>query len=202
MQARLSAFLVWALVAAGVMFWALRLIARPAPLPSNVLAVDSRVAAGGDFVRMFGAAPVAESAAPAPIAQNSRFKLLGVLAPAGVAESGLHSQGGVALISTDDKPAKPYVVGAPLDDGLILQSVARRSASIGPVGGAASVVLELPPPAPPATGTLPMARPDGEGAAPQQHMPAPAQVIEEQAEPASPVPSAPHGDGQRNRALR
>lgn len=200
MQARLSAFLVWALVAAGVAFWGLRLIARPAALPANVQAVDSRVIAGGDFVRMLGAAPVVESAAPAPIAESSRFKLLGVLAPAGREGSSLRSQGGVALIAVDGKPAKPYAIGAPLDTGLILQSVARRSASIGSVGGAASVVLELPPPAPPATGTLPPATPDSEPAALQQHIPAPPQADDEQSEPASNMPA--RGGAQRNPATR
>ena len=201
MQARLSAFLVWALVAAGVAFWGLRLIARPAALPANVQAVDSRVIAGGDFVRMLGAAPVVESAAPAPIAESSRFKLLGVLAPAGREGSSLRSQGGVALIAVDGKPAKPYAVGAQLDADLILQNVARRSASIGPVGGAASVVLELPPPAAPTTGTLPVATPESEPSATQQRIPAPPpQAVDEQDDPTPNLPAP--GGVQRNPALR
>lgn len=203
MQARLSAFLIWALVAAGVAFWGLRMFARPSALPVHAQVVDTQVIAGGDFARMFGAAPVVESAAPAPVAESSRFKLLGVLAPVGSESGKLHSQGGVALIAVDDKPAKPYAVGAPLDADLILQSVARRSASIGPAGEAPSVVLELPPPTPPATGTLPMAAPESEPMASRPHIPPPPppQAGDESTEPAPNLPP-PRGDTPRNPALR
>lgn len=198
MQARLSAFVLWALVAAGAAFWGLRLMVRPAPLPVHVQAVDTRVIAGGDFVRMFGAAPLVEG--PAPVAESSRFKLLGVLAPVTRKDASTHSQGGVALIAVDGKAAKPYAVGAALDADLILQAVERRSASIGPVGGAASVVLELPPPTPPATGTLPVATSGFVPAAPQR-MPALPQAVQKPAGPAAPMP-AHRGDAQRNPALR
>lgn len=205
MQARLSAFLVWAIVAAGVVFWGLRLMARPAPLPAHLQAVDVRAAAGGDFARLFGAAPVAESTAPVvAVAESSRFKLFGVLAP--VARDAAHSpsDGGVALIAVDGKPARAYRIGAALDDGLVLQSVERRSASIGPPGGAPSTVLELPPPAPPATGTLPVASAEP---VPVASMPPPAapQAVVEDADsgaPAPPVPPAPRGEEHRNPVLR
>lgn len=200
MQARLSAFLVWALVAAGVAFWALRLMVRPTALPAHVQTVDTRVVAGGDFVRMFGAAPVAESAAPAPIAESSRFKLLGVLAPVAHEGSPARSRSGVALIAVDGKTAKPYAVGASLDDTLILQAVSRRSASIGPAGGAASVVLELPPPAAPATGTLPVATAEAVPAR-QPQMTAPQQAAQDPDDPAVPMPPQ-RGDAQRNPAVR
>ncbi len=200
MQARLSAFLVWALVAAGATFWGLRLTVRPAALPAHVQTVDTRVIAGGDFVRMFGATPVIESAAASPVAESSRFKLLGVLAPVTREGSHIHSQNGVALIAVDGKPAKPYAIGAPIDADLTLQAVSRRSASIGPVGGAASVVLELPPPTPPTTGTLPVATPGFVPAAPQR-MPAPPQAELEESDPAAPGP-AHRGDAQRNPVLR
>lgn len=203
MQARLSAFLVWALVAAGAAFWGLRMFARAPALPAHVQVVDTQVIAGGDFARMFGAAPVVESAAPAPVAESSRYKLLGVLAPAGSDSGNLHSQGGVALIAVDGKPAKPYAVGAQLDGDLILQSLARRSASIGPAGEAASVVLELPPPAPPATGTLPMARSESEPMATRPHTPPPPpQAGEEAVDQQAPELPVQRGDAQRSPALR
>ena len=67
----------------------------------------------------------------------SRFKLMGVVADL--------AQGGYALIAIDGKPAKPYRVGAPLDDALVLQSVSKRSAALAPSAEApASVTLELP----------------------------------------------------------
>lgn len=198
MQARLSAFVVWALVGAGVAFWGLRLIARPDVLPAHTQTVDPRQVAGGDFVRLFGAAQVVESAAAAPVAQDSRFKLLGVLAPAGQVVGGLDSSGGVALIAVDGKPARPYAVGAALDGDLTLQSVARRSASIGPAGGAASVVLELPPPVAPATGTLPVATAEPVPALSAPHAAALAGAAAAQA----PVPHVGHDQGARSPALR
>lgn len=158
MQARLSAFLVWALVAAGVVFWGLRLLAQPAPLPRHVQAIDTRVVASGDFARLFGTAQVAQSAAPVvAVAESSRFKLLGVLAP--VARDAAHSPSevGVALIAVDGKPARAYRVGAVIDGDNVLQSVRQRGAAIGPRDGATLVSLDLPPPAPAATGILPSA---------------------------------------------
>jgi general secretion pathway protein C len=185
MQARLSAFVVWALVAAGVAFWGLGLVVRPAALPAHVQSVPSGVAPGGDFTRLFGRATIVETEGAAPVAESSRFKLLGVLAPVPHADKTAASEIGVALIAVDGKPARPYAVGAALDAGLVLQSVGRRSASIGPSGGVASVVLELPPPAAPATGTLPVARSQYEPAPPQA-MPAPPQGM-----PAPPPPGTP-----------
>ena len=55
----------------------------------------------------------------------------------------------------DGKPPRPFRVGRPLDDTLVLQSVAARSATIGPRNGAPAVQLDIPLPAAPATGTLP-----------------------------------------------
>jgi general secretion pathway protein C len=68
---------------------------------------------------------------------SSRFHLLGV-----VADAGGH---GAALIAVDGKPPKPYRVGAPIDQDLVLQSVGPRRATIAPsMTGPASVTLELP----------------------------------------------------------
>ena len=53
---------------------------------------------------------------------------------------------GVALISVDGKPAKPFRVGDLIEDGLILQSVQGRKAALGAAPGtAAALTLELPP---------------------------------------------------------
>jgi general secretion pathway protein C len=73
------------------------------------------------------------------------------------------SEGGVALIAVDGKPARAFPVGKRVDGDLVLQSVSLRSAELGPGQGAASLRLELPALAAPATGTLP---PPGGGAAP------------------------------------
>jgi general secretion pathway protein C len=157
MPARLSAFVVWALVAAGVMFWGLRLGVKPGPAPANAQAVSVDAGLRGDFTRLLGAAPTAASVAPPPPAASNRFRLLGVLAPPPVSGSAMPSKAGVALIAVDGKMARAYAIGAPLDGDWVLQSISRRSATVGPAQGGTGVVLDLPPPTPAATGALPRA---------------------------------------------
>jgi general secretion pathway protein C len=152
MPSRLSAFVIWALVAAAAVFWGLRLMVSPAAAPAGAVAVDESVAMGGDLNRLFGAplAAVAEEVLPV----NNRFKLIGVMAgrqtPEGTAP-------GIALISIDDKPARPFMAGSRVEDQLVLKTVSQRSASLGPALGPASFVLEIPLLPPPATGTLDVA---------------------------------------------
>ncbi len=148
MVTRLVAFVVWALVAATVVFWAMRLLSRPQPAPAFTVAVGDAAAQRGDLARLLGATPVA-SAAAAPVPElASRFKLLGVMASR-------QAEGGYALIAVDAKPARAYAVGAPLDGELVLQSVSLRSAKIGPAQGGAAVQLDVPPLPTATTGTLP-----------------------------------------------
>lgn len=150
MSARLSALLVWGLVAAAAVFWTLRLTASSIPVPPATTLAGTDAPSGADLSRLFGVrAPQAAVAAPVAPDVAGRFKLTGVVAAAG------GGRGGVALISVDGKPARAYRVGAQIDPQLTLQSVALRSARIGGGGdGSAAFTLELPPPAPPATGTL------------------------------------------------
>jgi len=151
MSARLVAFVVWAAVAACAAYWGLRLLVTPRPVPGQAQSVSMSAAQRGDIGRLFAVAPVT-AAGPSEPALAARFKLVGVMAPKD-AESGREQ--GVALISIDDKPPRAYRVGARVDQSLVLQAVAKRSASIGPAKGATAVQLELPAPAAPATGSLP-----------------------------------------------
>jgi general secretion pathway protein C len=154
MLARLSAFVTWALVAAALVFWGMRLLVASAPAPAYVVAVGESSIARGDLNRLFGtAATAAASAAVVDSGAGGRFRLLGIMAPkrdAGAAPSGV----GVALLTVDGKMPKAYTVGSQIDVGLVLQSVSLRTASIGPAQGAAVVTLEMPRPTPAATGTL------------------------------------------------
>jgi general secretion pathway protein C len=152
MLARLTAFVVWALVAATAVFWGLRMFVRPQPAPAYAVAVGDSVAMRGDLSRLLGATAVAsaEKAAPAP-ELASRFKLLGVMA--GKQRDGA----GFALIAVDAKPARAYPVGARVDGELVLQAVSLRTASIGPSQGSPAVTLEVPALPAAATGTLPSA---------------------------------------------
>ena len=103
-------------------------VADPAPTDPQALA---RALGGGNAV----AAP------PAVVATASmagRLSLVGVVAN--------RNRGGTALISVDGKPARPFRVGARVDDALVLQSVApRRAVLADSLRGPASLTLDLPP---------------------------------------------------------
>ena len=77
--------------------------------------------------------------AAAPVATlASRFALIGVL-------SGRNSGGGAALIAVDGKPAKPFRVGAAVDEGLVLQALGPRQAQLGrDADGPATLTLDMP----------------------------------------------------------
>jgi general secretion pathway protein C len=154
MFARLSAFVIWSLVAATVMFWALRFAASPPQAPAYAVPVERSAPARGDLARLFGAAPGLVVANQARPEASSRFRLLGVMAPKSKPSEGSDGYG-LALIAVDGKPARAFVVGAALESGLVLQSVGLRTASLGPAQGARSVLLELPTLPAPATGVLP-----------------------------------------------
>lgn len=152
MSARLLSFVIWAAVAASAVFWGLRLAVSSPRTPAHaVTASDSTPR--GDLTRLFGAAP-ATAPGPATVEPSlaSRFKLIGVVAPKPPG-----GQGGVALISVDGKPARPFRAGAPVEGDLVLAAVSSRGVSLSPRGGAGSVELELPPLPAAATGTLPPA---------------------------------------------
>jgi general secretion pathway protein C len=154
MFVRVCAFVIWALVAATLVFWGLRVFVHAQDAPAHAVPVGASVAARGDLTRLLGSAPVATAAVTLSPEASSRFKLLGVMAPKTSARAEPSGQG-VALIAVDGKPAKAFAVGARLDDDLVLQSVGLRTASIGPAQGATSVKLEIPPLPAPATGSLP-----------------------------------------------
>ena len=154
MYARLSSFVIWSLVAATLMFWALRFVARPLPAPAYAVAVSTAAPMRGDLARLFGAAPLMVVAAEAAPETPSRFRLVGVMAP-NSRRNEADAPYGLALIAVDGKPAKAFAVGSTLDSNLVLQSVSLRTASLGPAEGARSVLLELPALPPPTTGVLP-----------------------------------------------
>jgi general secretion pathway protein C len=184
MTARLSAFVIWALVAATAVFWGLRLLVRAPSAPAYVVPVGDVSAVRGDLTRLLGAAPVATATAIPAADANSRFRLFGIMAPK--VSSGEVSGHGVALIAVDGKMPKAYAVGARLDGDLMLQSVSLRTVSIGAGQGAPAITLELPPPAAAATGKLPG------GGTPVPPLPAsPSQIAPQVAPTFVPQPVAP-----------
>lgn len=184
MWARVLAFLVWALVAAGAVAWGLKLFAAPLPLPPQAELAVVAPSAAGDWSRLFGRA-VAPAEAPAPVAAQAgreRLQLLGVVA----SRSGQAGAPGVALISIDGKSPRALRVGAVVEGDQVLQAVLPRGVAIGPRGGPAMLRLELPAP-PPATGAPGVARPSA--AVPRTLLPpAPPQP--------TPAPASPMSDAQ------
>ncbi len=180
------------------MYWALKLLVRAPSAPAHSVAMTSTAATRGDLTRLLGAAPAAAGAAATlSPAAASRFRLHGVMAPKGPPTAKPSGQG-VALISIDGKPPRAYAVGASVDSNLVLQSVSLRSAAIGPVDGAASVNLEVPPLPAPTTGKLPavvavppVAAVPLEGPAARPALPAMLQTPAAAPAPATPMERAP-----------
>jgi len=158
---------VWAGVAAGAVFWGLRLSTTPTAVPPQTQVADLAGTARGDLSRVLGAdAPAQKAAAQPEATPDARFSLLGVVSPRGPASG----PGGVALISVDGKPPKAYKLGAVVDGQNVLQNVSARGVSLGPRGGPALVALNIPPPQAPATGQLP---PPAQGGAALRALPPP-----------------------------
>lgn len=153
MLARLSAFVIWGLVAATAVFWGLRLLVRAPAAPAYAVAVGDAAAVRGDLTRLLGAAPVNAPAAVVASEASSRFRLLGIVAPK--YSAGAAATRGVALIAVDGKMPRAYAVGSRLDGDLVLQSVTLRTVSIASAPGVPAITLELPPLAAAATGALP-----------------------------------------------
>lgn len=211
---------VWALVAAAAVAWGLRVFVQPLPVPAGAAVADTAPVLQADLTRLLGADPpppatAPEEAAPPP---DTRFTLVGVVAPRGAGAAGRPSRSsdGVALIAIDGQPARAYRVGARVEGETVLQSVNARGAELGPRGGPARIALALPPPAPPATGSLPavsgmppMTQPNGvrppapvppfarpalqrQGTVPPYAVPPP------NFQPAEPAPAQPDAMPQRN----
>ena len=128
---------LWALAAASIVFWGLRLAAPSDALAPPAVASTPQAAADPAAVaQLLGAVSTQAMAVAAPEAA-SRFALLGVVADIGGQ--------GAALIAVDGKPAKPFRVGAKVEEGFVLQSVTTRAASLGVSAQAApAFTLQLP----------------------------------------------------------
>jgi len=132
-----TTFVLWALVAASAVYWGLKLTggagAATAPAATRTAAPADPAA----VARLLGSTPARASVAPVA-SLASRFALVGVVASRG--------PNGAALIAVDGKPAKPFRVGAAIDESLVLQSVeGRRAVLAASADGPPVVTLELPP---------------------------------------------------------
>lgn len=185
MQARLVSFVIWALVAATVVFWGLRLLVRAPTAPIHAIVPGDLAESHADLTRLLGAAPVPVAAEVAAPEASSRFRLLGIMAPKSHQEP--HPGQGLALLVIDGKLPRAYAVGARVDGDLVLQSVGPRTANLGPQTGAATIRLELPLLPPAATGMLP----------PPVQTGAPAMPVPQITAAPTPSPATPEGVMQR-----
>ncbi|MFG6446870.1 hypothetical protein ACG0Z6_01295 [Roseateles sp. BYS180W] len=142
--------------------------------------VESTAPTAGDWARLFGQSEL--KAEPTSVSGASRFRLLGVVAPKGASIA--VSSGGVALISVDGAPPKAVKVGARIEDGVHLLSVARHSANIKTKDGA-SLSLQLDT-------SAPMLSPDAQAMAPR-FVPPPnqAETVQTENDSTTPARSAP-----------
>lgn len=139
---RITTFALAALAAASAAYWGLNWVAVAPSSPTAVLAGSGTAPVDPQAVaRMLGGAGLAGPAVSAVQASPSRYTLTGVVAGS--------SQRGYALISVDGQPARPFSVGSPVGDALVLQSVIARSAVLGATREAPpALTLDLPPLAP------------------------------------------------------
>jgi len=134
---RLTTLALWALAAASVVAWGLRLAAPASPMAAPAAAVPLAAPDAQAIARLLGAAPVQGSLPAAGPSAGSRYTLVGVL-------SGRKGTHGAALIAVAGQPARPFRVGARVDGDLVLQTLGRREAHLGPAGAEATLTLELP----------------------------------------------------------
>jgi len=133
---RLTSLLVWAVVAYSAVVFALQW-GGGVPVDAVVAGSEQKqVLPEVDALavsKALGAAPVQSASA----SLASRFVLVGVM-------DGGPTQG-VALISVDGKPAKPYRLGQTVSDGFVVLATGPKKAELGPqLGAAATLLLELP----------------------------------------------------------
>ena len=140
---RIAAFLLAGLAAASAVYWALKWPGAGASTnAASVLVADAAPANPQALARALGGGNVVAEVAQQP-AVLAAASLAGRLALVGVVA--YRNKGGAALISIDGNPARPYRVGARVDDALVLQSVAARRAVLAEqLQGPASITLELP----------------------------------------------------------
>ena len=135
--ARLVTLVLWALAAASLAWWGLRLWGGASSTSVGTTPSVAAPAAAADpaaVARLLGAA--APTATAAPVAA-SRFVLLGVMASP--------SSRGAALIAVDGKPGRAFRVGSRVDEGLVLEAVEPRKARLAQATGAGeTMVLEMP----------------------------------------------------------
>lgn len=136
---RSTTFFLAALTAASAAYWLL-----PGGMPSQHTPLSTSTTEirpdTQQVARVLGGGQTGTTGTPGGAQADSlasHFKLSGVVAD--------RLQGGIALIAVDEEPAKPYRIGEPVGQTLVLHSVTPRSAALAAgLDAPVSVTLELP----------------------------------------------------------
>lgn len=122
---RALGFLLWSAVAFSGVTWGLKWLALDTePALVSDAALEQVVLDESRVTRVLGGGAKAQEPVQAPeIDPATRFQLVGVINP--------EKTQGVALISVDGQPAKPFRVGKQVADGYVLQSTQARRVSLG-----------------------------------------------------------------------
>ena len=132
-------FCLAGLAASCAAYWALKDWHKSVPTNAPLAVTAPVVATAALLTRALGGTDAVAAAAGPVTPRNNRYALTGIVA----ARSG----DGVALISIDGKTAKPFRVGTPVGDELVLKSVSGRKALLATSAEkSAEVTLELPAP--------------------------------------------------------
>jgi general secretion pathway protein C len=133
----LAAGLLWLAAAFSAGYWVLQAWGRTPVVSVAAAPLDTGAPDTAQVARALGAASAAPLEGQEAPAFASRYILLGVIAG--------RARQGAALIAVDDQPPKPYRVGATVEGGLVLQSVGKNTARLGPSSsGPATVELAVP----------------------------------------------------------
>ena len=141
MTSRLLSLVIWAAVSAATVYWGLHLWVKPQPIPGQAVLAQAAPPQAADLSRLLGTSPVQPVAQVQLVAAESRFKLLGVVAPR-AGQPGADQ--GLALISVDGKPPRAIRLGRELEPGLRLLAVSQRQVDLGAGGNAPKLTLTLP----------------------------------------------------------
>lgn len=139
---RVMAFLLWMLAALSAGYWLMKTIGlAETPVAAGTIVEQAPAANSADMLRVLGPAtradPGAVAVATLPRDAGAKMLLLGVVAG--------RRNSGIALISLEGQPARPFRVGATIGDAYRLARVTTRTAVLAPAAqGAASITLELP----------------------------------------------------------
>ena len=129
---------LWLAAGLSAGYWVLQSGGQGPWTPLKGLASSAPQADVASVGRALGALVAAASPEEAP-AQPARIRLLGLVAQGRYV--------GAALLAVEDQPPRPWLVGAEVTDGLVLQSVDKLGAKLGPTRwGETTLELVMPEP--------------------------------------------------------